>query len=443
MRLRISSTKIVLFGYFISIILMGSFLLMIPSAWNGAAPLRYVDALFTATSAVCVTGLVTVDTATYSRFGQSVIMLLIQTGGLGLITFATIYIAAPRKRISLVNRAIIKDYYIDEVEYKPKEMVRHILTTTLAIECLGGIFLYRSFRQLPDGLFVAIFHAISAFCNAGFSTFPNSLEGYVTDPVVNMTVMILVVAGGIGFLVLRDVVLCLRGRKRRLSYHSKLALGVTAFLILAGAIVFFALEYGNAMRGLTPLQKVMASFFQSVTPRTAGFDTVSQNTLSTPSILITIMLMFIGASPASTGGGVKTTTFFVVVLAAFRGADESDRLTIGKRSISARTILKAVGVIGKGLGIVIAAIVLLLVAEHWRNPAAAPGLTQALFEAVSAFGTVGLSLGITASLGDVAKVVLILTMFAGRVGLFAMALPRSSRRIDRYVDFPSTNVLIG
>jgi trk system potassium uptake protein TrkH len=387
--------------------------------------------------------LISVETASYTRFGQTIIALLIQTGGLGIITFATIYIAAPRKRISLVNRTIIKDYYIDEVEYHPKEIVRHILTTTFTIEGIGAVFLYLRFRHLPDGIFLSLFHAVSAFCNAGFSTFSDSLEGYVTDPIVNITVMCLVISGGIGFLVMKDVALYVRGKKRRLSYHSRMAIGVTASLIIFGAAAFFVLEYGTAMKGLNLAQKVLASFFQSVTPRTAGFDTIVQSSLTMPSILFTVILMFIGASPGSTGGGVKTTTFFVALLAAFRGADENGKLIVGKRSVSTKTILKAVGVIGKAVGIVVAGLVFLLIAERDSIAAGAFGLTQALFEVVSAFGTVGLSLGITASLGDAAKVVLIATMFAGRVGLFAMALPLSGKRIDRYVDFPSTDVLIG
>jgi trk system potassium uptake protein TrkH len=368
--------------------------------------------------------------------------LLIQTGGLGIITFATIYLAAPKKRISLVNRSIIKDYYIEEVEYNPKEMIRHILTMTLAIEGLGAALLYIRFRHLPDGLFLSIFHAVSAFCNAGFSTFSENLEGYVRDPIVNFTIMGLIVSGGIGFLVMKDAALRLRGRKRRLSYHSRMAIGVTAALILGGAAAFLALEHGRAMEKLSLGEKVMASLFAAVTPRTAGFDTIVPSAFSTPSVLLTIILMFIGASPGSTGGGVKTTTFFVAVLAAFRGTDEKDNLTVGKRSVSASTTLKAYSVIGKGVGIVLAGVILVLVAERGR-PGSTIGLTQALYEVVSAFGTVGLSLGITSSLGDLAKLVLILTMFAGRVGLFAMSLPVSSRRIDRYADFPSTDVLIG
>jgi len=442
MNLRLSSTKIVIFGYFVGIILLGSILLSLPIAWSAPRPLRYVDALFTSTSAVCVTGLITVNTASYSRFGQTVLALLIQAGGLGIITFATIYVAAPRKRISLVNRAIIKDYYIEEVSSNPKEMVRHILTMTLAIEGIGAFFLYFRFRHLPDGAFASLFHAISAFCNAGFSTFSDNLEGYVADPVVNLTVMSLIVSGGIGFLVMKDVALRLRGRKPRLSHHSKIAIGLTALLILGGAAVFFALERRQALAFLSPGGKILASMFQAVTPRTAGFNTIAQTSLSTPSILVTIILMFIGASPGSTGGGVKTTTFMVALLAVFKGVDGDDQLSIGKRAIPASTLFKAIGVIGKAIAIIMASVVLLLVAEGTR-PGSSISLTQAIFEAVSAFGTVGLSLGITGSLGDLSKVVIILTMFAGRVGIFAMSLPRSSRRMERYVDFPSTDVLIG
>jgi trk system potassium uptake protein TrkH len=443
MRPRISNAKIEIFSYFAGIILIGSLFLMLPGAWNGAAPLRYVDALFTATSAVCVTGLITVDTAQYSRFGQAVIALLIQFGGLGLISFATIYIALPRKRISLVNRSIIKDYYIEEVEFDPKGMIGHILWSTFAIEAAGAFLLYLRFRDLPDGLFIACFQAISAFCNAGFSTFPDNLESYVADPLVNFPIMALIVTGGIGFVVLRDVVKRLNGRKRRLSYHSRVALGVTAILVVSGAAVFLALEADNAYDDLTGAQKAMAALFQSITPRTAGFDTVPQSRLSGSSVLLTILLMFIGASPASTGGGVKTTTFLVLALAAFRGVDEDGDMNIGRRSLPAKSIVKAVGVVGKALALVLAAVIGVLATEQARVAAGELGLVQVIFEVVSAFGTVGLSLGITSSLSDASKLILVFTMFAGRVGLFAMSLPLRGKKLERYVDYPTTDLIIG
>ncbi len=443
MRMRFSSEKLVLFAYFSGIILMGSAVLALPGVWQGPGPLSYVDALFTATSAVCVTGLITVDTALYSRFGKAVIATLIQLGGLGIIAFATIYVTLPRKRISLVNRRIIKEYYIDEVEYNPKVIVIHILLTTLGLELAGAILLYLRFRELPDAAFVAGFHAVSAFCNAGFSTFSNSLENYVGDPLVNATVMFLVISGGLGFIVWRDLAKFVQGKKRRLSTQTKIVLGVSAVLVALGALVFYWLEARHAMRGLKPAERVLAALFQAVTPRTAGFDTISPARLSDGSVLLTMLLMFIGASPGSTGGGVKTTTFFVVLLAAMRGLDEKSRLTIGRRSVFAKTVLKAYGVVGKGLVLIVVAASALLVLEHRALSAGEMSLVELLFETISAFGTVGLSLGVTSRLAVASKLVLVATMFAGRVGLFAMTLPSGSRDLERYVDLPSTDMMIG
>ena len=241
----ISRDKLFIFGYFLGIILMGSFLLELPLSWQGGKVLPYIDSLFTSTSAVCVTGLTTVDTSLYSRFGQTVIALLIQFGGLGLITFATVYAAMPKKRISLISRGIIKDYYIDEVDYDPKRIVKHIVITTAAIESIGTLILYLHFRTLKDGLFVSVFHAISAFCNAGFSTFSNNLESYVADPVVCLTISGLIVLGGIGFMVMSDVGKCVRGKKKRLSSHSRVVIGMTFTLIVVGAILFLALEWNH------------------------------------------------------------------------------------------------------------------------------------------------------------------------------------------------------
>ncbi|HRY72145.1 MAG TPA: potassium transporter TrkG [Spirochaetia bacterium] len=443
MRLRISSEKLFIFSYFIGIILAGACLLMLPAAWRGPAPLRFIDALFTSTSAVCVTGLITVDTALYTRLGQSVIALLIQFGGLGIITFATIYVTLPRKRISLVNRGIIKQYYIEEIEYNPKLIIKHILVSTLAIETLGAALLYPRFRGEPQAVFTSAFHAVSAFCNAGFSTFPDSLESRVSDPVVNLVVMSLIVAGGIGFTTLRDIGKRATGSKRRLSTQTKVVLSTTAVLLLGGAAVYYVLEAGHAYRGMPPGERLMAAAFQSVTPRTAGFDTVPQSRLSDASVLVTMILMFIGASPGSTGGGVKTTTLFIVVLAALRGVDEKSRLAVGRRAIPTTTILKAFSIIGKAVLLVVASATALLAMERHAVVSGDLGLVEVLFESISAFGTVGLSLGITARLSAAGKLVLVLTMFAGRVGLFAMALPKPRGSLERYVDLPSTDMMTG
>jgi trk system potassium uptake protein TrkH len=443
MRSRFSGEKVAIFSYFTTIIFLGSFLLYLPLSWNGPEPLPYLDAFFTATSAVCVTGLITVDTASFSLAGKWVILILIQFGGLGLISFATVYLAVPRKRISLVNRGIVRDFYVSELEFRPTTIIRSIVLTTLLVEGSGAILLYAGLGPVHERGFAALFHAVSAFCNAGFSSFSSNLEGYVRKPLVSWTVMVLIFAGGIGFMVFRDLRQRFLRRRRRLSTHSRMALLSSAALIIVGAVAFYLLEANHAFRGLAPSDRITAAFFAAVTPRTAGFDTIPPASFSDSSVLLTIILMFIGASPASTGGGIKTTTFFIALAVALKGTDERDRLNLGRRSLPAGIVIKAFSIIAKGLAIVFLSVSLILIAEHAAVAAGEIGLVQVVFESVSAFGTVGLSLGITAGLGAWAKIVLILTMFAGRIGLFAMSLPASGSRIERYAELPGTTVLVG
>jgi len=439
LNIRIGRDKILILAFFVSAILLGSFLLVIPGVY-ASGRLGYVDALFTSTSAVCVTGLITVDTAQFSRAGQIVIMILIQTGGLGIITFGTLFLALPRRRISIVSKGVIGDYSLSEVEYQPKIIIRSILKYTLAFEAAGFLVYGIRFRALGYPIFDAVFHAVSAFCNAGFSTFPNSLERFVSDPVVNFTTMLLIILGGIGFIVIRDLRKLLSGEKRHLSYHSAIVLKTTGALLLGGAAAFFLLEYHASMEALGFPQKIMASLFQSVTPRTAGFNTIAQGSLSQGSQLLTMILMFIGASPASTGGGVKTTTFFILLMTAFSYKDSSDHINHKGRSIMPRTVYKAVGVVVKGIFIVIAASIMMIIVESRAGNTL--HLADTLFEAISAFGTVGLSKGITFSLHPVSKIVLIITMFVGRVGLFALALPRTDRDVEGYAGLPSADIMI-
>ena len=439
MSIHIGRDKVLILTYFIFVILLGSVLLVIPGVFSGGR-LRYVDALFTSTSAVCVTGLITVDTAQYSRLGQVIIMLLIQTGGLGIITFATLFLALPRQRISIVNKGVISDYTLSEVEYRPKVIIRSIVKYTLCFEAIGAAAYAIRFRALGYPFFYAVFHSVSAFCNAGFSTFSDNLESFVADPIVNFTTMSLIVIGGIGFIVIRDLRKYLTGERTHLSYHSKIVFKTTAALIFGGAAIFFLLERDAAMSGLNLPQKIMASLFQSVTPRTAGFDTIAQNRFSHGSELLTMILMFIGASPASTGGGVKTTTFFILVMTAFRYKDTSDFVNHGGRSLMPRTLYKAVGVVVKGILIVLAASILIILAEEWAGHPVS--LADIVFETISAFGTVGLSNGITSSLQDLSKTILIVTMFIGRVGLFALALPKANRDVEGYARLPAADIMI-
>jgi trk system potassium uptake protein len=445
MHFRLTTDKLIILVYFTGLILLGSGLLVLPGVWLGPQPFSYIDALFTSTSAVCVTGLITVDTALYSVFGQTVIALMIQFGGLGIITFATIYIAIPRRKISLMNRGMIKDLYMDEVESNPKTIVKHILTITLFFETLGGVVLFFRFRKVgtPRPAFDAAFHAVSAFCNAGFSTFSDSLEKYVLDPWVNLTILFLLISGGIGFLVLQDIGKVIVGRKRRLSDHSRIALYVTAVLLLVGTAFFYVAEYDSAYAGLPVMGKLMAALFQSATPRTAGFDTIPQGALSASSLLVVMILMFIGGSPGSTAGGVKTTTLFVAASAAFRKSDMRGGLQVKGRSISPQLALKSFSVLGKAFIIVILSTVCLLVTEADGLAMGKVSFMELVFESISAFGTVGLSLGATLKIGTISKLILILTMFAGRVGLFTMSLPVQKAHVDRFTGYPEANLMIG
>ncbi len=415
-------------------------MLSLPWAWNGQTRLSWLDALFTSTSAVCVTGLIVVDTAQFSLFGQTIIMLLIQFGGLGIVTFATLYVALPRRRVSLVNRGIIKDMFIDEVESNPRLIIRSILLTTLSIEFIGFLVLRHRFKDLEvDGyVFAAAFHSVSAFCNAGFSTFSDNLIGFAGDLTINLMIIVLIVAGGLGFVVHQDIGRVFMRTKHRLSYHSSIVIITTAVLILVGLAAFYILEYDGAYATMSVPQKLLAALFQSVTPRTAGFETVAQSSLNLASVAMVIFLMFTGGSPGSTAGGVKTTTMFMAFVSAFRGHEEDGSIVYRGGALSPGSVIKAFSVLAKAFFIVASGFLVLLALEGRKY-----GFGDLLFEVVSAFGTVGLSRAVTPGLGPAAKSLIIAMMFMGRVGLFAMAISRASDRVERFAEFPRESLLIG
>ncbi len=434
-----------LFSYFITVILLGSIVLWLPVSWKGSGRLPYIDALFTSTSAVCVTGLVSVDTAQYSFFGKTAIMLLIQFGGLGIITFTTIFLAIPRGKISLANRKLIGDYYITSIEGNPRHIIRNIVISTFAIEILGALCMFPAFRPRAGKRagFYALFHSVSAFCNAGFSSFSDNLEGYVTDPVVNFSIMGLIVLGGLGFVVLEDLLKKSLGIRRRLSLHTKLVLAVTSCLILGGAVVYLLFEWNGSFAPFTPPQKIMASLFQSVTPRTAGFDTIPQGVLSFPSKAFTMFLMYVGASPASTGGGIKTTTFFIVLVMILRGTEAHEDIRIFRRKVSSGSVSRGMMFALRALALLSVAVFALTVTELLLSPHEKKAFIDIVFETFSAFGTVGLSLGLTPYLSAAGKAIIILTMFAGRVGMSALAITMPRKLPKQAVDYPEEEVLIG
>jgi len=440
----LQSEKLFLFSYFLAAIGLGTIVLYLPVSWGGAHPLSLVDALFTATSAVCVTGLITVDTPTYSNLGQIMILLLIQAGGLGIITFSTIYLARPRGRISLIRHRIIRGYYLESSGLGTMAIVRRIVAVTLSFELVGTMILYRTFSATvaEKRLFVSLFHAVSAFCNAGFSLFSNNLEGYTTNTAVSLTIMTLVVFGGLGFVVLRDAAGAAMVKKKQLSLHSKIVFLMSGTLLVFAAGFYLAFESGRSLAALNPGQKIVAALFQAATPRTAGFNTISQGNLSIPSKTLTMLFMFIGGGSGSIAGGIKVNTFFIVLLMLFQGPDSRGEVTVFKRKIDGTRIFHATMFMLKALLLLFGSFLLLTITELWFAGHRIDVFSLA-FETVSAFGTVGLSLGATPNLTGVGKLVLVVTMFMGRIGLLALAIPRSRPYPVHVLDYPQGEVLIG
>ena len=446
------SDAMYLLSFFMVIICIGTLLLSLPAAWPAGAPDHppLVDRLFIATSAVCVTGLVTIDTADFSRFGQTVILLLIQIGGLGIISFTSLLLIVPGRRLPFRRLGTIRGFSVDGVEFDPIKIVRNIVVFTLLIEAVGAVIIYLALPAemkgaggatgvaAPGRAFTAVFHAVSAFCNAGFSVFPDSLEGFSGNAPLLGIISFLIVTGGIGFIVLQDISRRMRGKRRALSYHSKLILVVSAVLVLSGAAAYLFLESGNTFAGMGAGDKLMNALFQSVTPRTAGFNAVPQGSLRQSSKLLTIILMFIGGAPGSIAGGIKLSTAYLILVVMLKRPDERGEINIFKRRLSAGTINAAVMYFLKALLILVVAAGALSLIEGPRGADS----SQLLFEVVSAFGTVGLSLGYTSHLSWAGKLVIIATMFAGRVGLIALAFPGRIRREAPFV-YPEADILLG
>lgn len=433
-----------LLTFFLVVIAIGTFLLLLPAAWAGRpgrpARLSPIDALFTSTSAVCVTGLTTVDTADYTRFGQFVILALIQVGGLGIVSFTSFMLLLPGGKLPFRRLRTIRSFSVQGVENDPFRILRSIVVSTFLIELLGAAALALQFVRLghDEPVFLGIFHSVSAFCNAGFSVFPDSLERFKGEPALLGTVSVLIMTGGIGFIVLQDIARRIRGKKRILSYHSRLMLSITAVLVLTAAAAFWLLEKDHAFAGMSGLDRAMNSLFQSVTPRTAGFNAVHQADLRQPSKFITILLMFIGGAPGSIAGGVKIATAYVVILVMLKRANERGEINSFRRRLTPETINAAVIYFIKAAFLLIFAAGILSVVEAGRGA----DFGHIAFEVTSAFGTVGLSLDFTAGLSPAGKLVIIGTMFTGRVGLLAFLFLGGTTRAGNFV-YPEADILIG
>ncbi|WP_138754803.1 TrkH family potassium uptake protein [Paenibacillus sinopodophylli] len=439
--LKWSPPRILVSGFAL-IIVLGALLLSMPFASATGERLPFIDALFTATSATCVTGLVIVDTGTYfSAAGQVILMCLFQLGGLGFMTMATLVALVLRKKISLRERLLLQEAMNQSSMEGIVKLIRRVIIYSLSIELVGALlFASRFAADMPLGkaLYFGAFHAVSLFNNAGFDIFGNyrSLTLYVDDVVVNFTAMLLIITGGLGFVVMSDL---MEFRKnKRLSLHSKVVLSMTGTLIAVGTIVIFIFEFSNTktLGSLDLGGKILASFFQSVTPRTAGANTLDYTQLRQATMFFTIILMFIGASPGSTGGGIKTTTFTTLVgavIAMIRGREDIVlfRYRLGKDRIFKALTITLISL----LLVIIVTMILSMTEEH--------AFIELLFEATSAFGTVGLSVGVTPDLSLVGKIVIALTMFAGRLGPLTLAYalgPRTEKELYRH---PEGKITIG
>lgn len=432
-KLAASPPRILVLG-FATIIMLGTGLLMLPFARvNEEAP-RFIDALFTATSATCVTGLVVVDTGTYwSTAGQIIIMIMIQIGGLGFMTMATLFAIALKRRISLKERLVLQESLNQTSIEGIIRLVRKVVIYALSIEFVGAVlFTIRFMFDMPAGeaIYKGVFHAVSFFNNAGFDIMGDyrSLVEYVGDPLINIVAMLLIVLGGLGFVVLADLV-DIRNPKRKLSLHSKVVLSMSGFLILFGAMVILLFEYSNGrtMASLGFGEKILAAFMQSVTPRTAGVNSLDIAGLRQATQFFLIIYMFIGASPGSTGGGIKTTTFTALVGAVIAMVRGKEDVVLFQYRLAQERVFKALTVTLFAFGLVMIATMLLSTTEDHH-------FLMILFEVTSAFGTVGLSMGLTGQLTVAGKIIIILMMFIGRLGPLTLTYalgPKKGRALYR------------
>jgi trk system potassium uptake protein TrkH len=443
----LSPERIFILG-FAGYILLGTLFLWLPVS-AAKDPVPFIDALFTSTSAVCVTGLVTIEIGkSFSFFGQVVTIVLFQVGGLGIITFSTVFFVMMGRGISFKGREIVQSTFLHTPRTDFLVILKSVLWFTLFFESIGILLLWFRFcYDFPVGhaFYQALYHAISAFNNCGLSLFPDSLVRYQGDFIVNLTVMTLIVIGGIGFVVQHEVFAKLRGRQRKLSVHTRIVLLATGILILGGAILIFIFERDHILYGMPVRNQILAIFFQSVVPRTAGFNTMDIGFLTNATILLMIILMFIGASPGSTGGGVKTTSasiLFLLMWARLRGNEE---VNVFKRTIPREVVSRTMAIIfASGFSVSLVTSALLFFSSEDLGPLESRRhFVEYLFETVSAFGTVGLSMGVTPDLNGAQKVAVILMMFAGRVGPLTLAFSFSRKALTRSLTYAEEGVMVG
>lgn len=435
---------------FALVILAGTLLLMLPISSADGNSMPFADALFTAVTSTCVTGLVTVTTATaWSTFGHIVILLLIQIGGLGLITVMSGFVLFMNKKIGLSDRILLQDAFNLSDLYGLTAFVKKVIVGTLTVEGVGALLYMTVF--IPEfgirGIWISVFTSVSAFCNAGIDIIgENSLCNYVTHPVINAVTSLLIIVSGLGFIVWWDVIRVSGKLKRQgikayenLTLHSKLALSMTLILLIAGTVSTFIFEYGNpnTIGGFTLPQKIMASFFQSVTTRTAGFAAIPQENLTAPASIVCLLLMFIGGSPVGTAGGVKTVTLAVIVAAVSASVKNRNEVTLFGRNIPKETCSKAVAVTGVSFTIMILSTLLVSAFSGGE-------LLDVLYETVSATATVGLSRAFTSTLNTAGKLIIAVNMYLGRVGPISLAIAfKFKNKNTNIIKNPTEDVSVG
>ena len=441
-----SSIQIIMFAFLLTIII-GSILLSLPISSANGKSVSYVDALFTATTATCVTGLVTLPTvSTWSIFGQIVILLLIQIGGLGVITVVASMMIILQRKININDKIILSDSFNLNSIGGIVKFVKKVILMTFIIELAGALLYMTVF--IPEvgikGIWISIFTSVSAFCNAGIDIIAeNSLCGYTLNPIINITTILLIILGGIGFIVLFDLIRLMGNKKRKglkfLSLHSKIALSLTGFLILLGSVFIFIFEYNNpdTLGGYTISEKIMVSLFQSVTLRTAGFASIAQECITDASAFVSILLMFIGGSPVGTAGGIKTVTFFVLLVSTFSVIKNKRTVDVFNRQISTEILKRSVAVFVVSLLTVIGSTFLLIIFNGGE-------FIDVLYETVSATATVGLSRNYTSTLNTMGKIIIILTMYLGRVGPISLAFVLGvNKSKENLIENPVEEISVG
>lgn len=448
-KITLSTTQIILLS-FLATILLGSGLLALPISSADGKAVPYLDALFTATTSTCVTGLVTVPTvSTWSVFGQIVILLLIQIGGLGVITVMSGLMIMLNRKMGINDRLLIQDAFNLNTMSGLAKFVKNAVLGTLVVEgCGAALYMLVFVPQFgAKGIWISVFNSVSAFCNAGIDIIAeNSLCDYATNPLINIVTSVLIILGGLGYIVWWDVLRVLKSRTRKnrkifrhLTLHSKIVITVTAGLILVGAILIFIFEYANPLTigDMSLVDKIQVSFFQSVTTRTAGFASVPQENLTNASAAVSVILMMIGGSPVGTAGGIKTVTVAVLICSAIATIRNKNSAALFGRRLSETALKKAVAVTMTFFVLCATSSVLLMATGN-------ASAIDAVYEAVSATATVGLTRNLTATLNTLGKLIIIVTMYFGRVGPISFAIALGSKNESQNViSEPTEDISVG